>query len=79
LIYVYCSPHTWHQNKKNIFRTKITKFFFKKEFVAAFYVVAFFLKSINQPSNDCKKEWFLSFCQSFQIKKAVLGTTNDTT
>jgi len=28
--------------KKNIFRTKITKFFFKKEFVAAFYVVAFF-------------------------------------
>merc|ERR1712156_1416909 len=39
-------------------------------------------KSINQPSNDCKKEWiFLSFCQFFfqTKKKAVLGTTNDTT
>jgi len=31
----------------------------------------FFLKSINQPSNDRKKEWFLSFCQSFQIKKKL--------
>jgi len=31
----------------------------------------FFLKSINQPSNDRKKNDFFSFCQSFQIKKKL--------
>merc|ERR1711997_825764 len=31
----------------------------------------FFLKSINQPSNDRKKEWFLFFLPIFQIKKKL--------
>jgi len=68
LIYVLPPPGI----KKNIFRTKITKENFliriRSSFLCRFIVTLFpeKKKSINQPSNDCKKEWiFLSFCQFF--------------
>jgi len=69
-----------HLESKNIFRTKITKENFliriRSSFLCRFIVTLFpeKKKSINQPSNDCKKEWiFLSFCQIFffQIKKKL--------
>jgi len=71
-----------HLESKNIFRTNITKENFliriRSSFLCRFIVTLFpeKKKSINQPSNDCKKEWiFLSFCQIFffQIKKSCIG------
>jgi len=68
-----------HLESKNIFRTKITKENFliriRSSFLCRFIVTLFpeKKKSINQPSNDCKKEWiFLSFCQFFFSNKKKL-------